>query len=346
MRSAGAFVEDRCGTAGWPLCRTIFLCGVLLLLAQPSRGEFSVKLLADSVQMRNFIQAGHRDSHWLRVLPPLQSFPGDPQTLFMVVWVPDSWASGEKIPSAADVARENAQPLAALDGVLWTHGLLTDGDALLKAARVISMVRPVSAGDSCKQVAPRYAEIWPLWRVLLEADCADTLSAAFSALQVLDRNRIEARLARYPDASGTAVFGVLLPQATPALGAPWAYRLGTAELLPVHPSLVPGAVLEPKDIVSWSWTEVLAPNWSPAVTAVRAPTHGIGRRPAPDLCRQRQTLGLDCKKPERWRGATLKALSAAILLMLLFLVVGLFQQRRHRLTRVTTSRDAARRRTF
>ncbi|HSS52130.1 MAG TPA: hypothetical protein VLX28_24575, partial [Thermoanaerobaculia bacterium] len=109
----------------------------------------------------------------------------------------------------------------------------------------------------------RHARFWPLWEVLAYSTDADTLSVALATVQTLESMGVPARIARYPAASGSFRFGVLLSRSNEtADSVPWAQRVGDDFLLPMALSAKPVKDLQADELAVWSWHEVMAPGWN------------------------------------------------------------------------------------
>jgi hypothetical protein len=237
----------------------------------------------------------------------------------LTVQGPDEWLSDERPPAtSAEVGALNAEHAGILRSAMAERNLLTTGNPLLLAERVVALLRPMEIDGA---TAPtRHLRFWPLWEILAYSTEADTLSVSLGAVQALENAGVHARIARYPAAKGSFRFGVLMQGAAGKTNAaPWAYRIGPDVLLPAALSAIPVVDLQPDEVSSWTWQEVLAPNWSGPVMKTD-PVDQRPREPAtlPDLCRQAEALGFECvpADSDEGRARTLLALSALTMIFL------------------------------
>lgn len=315
-----------------------FAVGLATLPAFAGGAELSLTIQSGIEQKRNYDRDDLWTRQWVRILPPKSA------AHLLTVQGPDEWLDDEWQPTApADVGPLNAEHAEVLRAAMAESGLLSGDEPLLLAERVVALLRPVEL-DGVTAPARR-VRIWPLWEVLAYSPDADTLSVAVAAVQTLEEVKVPARIARYPAVDGRYCFGVLMPApAEESPAGPWAQRAGQDFLLSVALSAKPVADLQPDDIHSWTWQEILAPGWNPRGAK---PGETPGEPPAadppreerktlPDLCRQAESLNLECVSgdPGEGRQQTLLVLSALILAFLLGWLASLLYQRRLRLLRV------------
>ncbi len=308
-----------------PLRSAMMLSGVvcwMVLGVSAAARDLHVEVLPGIEQNRNFDDTGHWSRQWVRSLPP-ENLP-----YLVVVRGPLSWLDESDQPGTpAGVAARNAGQLERLTLAMDEHNLVAAGDPVLLAGRVAALLRPIESDD--RRVAARYARIWELWELLVDAPHADTLSIAFAAVQFLREHGITARIALYPWAEGQA-FGVLVPHRMGEPDHDWTRPVDDGVLVPVALSARPIAELADADLISWSWEEVLAPGWSP-ITGADEPVPRDRLPAVPDVCAQARALGFECRTED---DPTLYVVSVAIMVGLTSWGVALWNRRRKRRERV------------
>lgn len=317
----------------WPTALWLsFLPG---LLPAAGHAELTVLLQSGIGQNRNYEREGTWSAQLARRLPPASA------PFVLVAQGPEEWVADER-PSATatEVATLNAEHARAFLAALSGQNLLSGGDPLLAAGRVVALLRPMEIDRTAPS---RYARVWPLWEVLAFSTEADTLSASVAAVQVLESAGVPARVARYPSVLGVDRFGVVISGAASRVPAtPGAQRVGADALLPSALSAKPVDRLQPDEVDTWSWQEILSPGWKGSGPGSRSPAASAtnrGRRilSLPDLCRQAAALDLECVPVAASRSArdqTMLALSALALAILAGWLGALLHQRRLRIVRV------------
>ncbi len=240
----------------------------LIVTAAASAG-FDVELREDIVQRRDVVDPGHQVVELVRILPPRE----EPWT--MAVHVPDGWLDKPRSAglSTAQAASSSEAQLSTLVAAVrrdipWAGGLVpVDAAALwtgLLRNSAYANPHPVS----------HYDGVLTPWEVLYDDQAGDTLSAAFTALQALERQGIQASLCRYPTPSTTSgvAFGLILEGSAPA-DADWAWAVSGITpgwvLLPLHLKAKPAGNLDAVDLEVWSAAEVAASGWSPGAAPAR-----------------------------------------------------------------------------
>lgn len=306
----------------------ILSCGVCWMVvgAPAAARDLHVEVLPGIEQNRNFDDTEHWSRQWVRSLPP-ENLP-----YLVVVRGPLSWLDESDHPGTpAGVAARNAGQLERLTLAMEEHNLVATADPVLLAGRVAALLRPIESEG--RRVAARYARIWELWELLVDAPHADTLSVAFAVVQFLHEHGLTSRIALYPWDEGQA-FGVLIPHRIAEPDQAWTRPVDDGILVPVALSAQPIAELAAADLISWSWDEVQAPGWSP-ITGADEPVSRDRLSAAPDVCTQARALGFECRVEE---DPTLYVVSIAVMVGLTSWGVALWNRRRKRLERVAKRR--------
>jgi hypothetical protein len=307
-------------------------CLHLLLAVPMAAAGFELGLEADIVQRRDVVEPGHQVVELARILPPRE------EAWTLSVQVPDAWVERPRGAGHSPTALERAAgpQLGVMVSAVRRDMPSSSGLTPLEAAGLWAGLLRNSAYATPHPVS-HYAGLLEPWELLYDASAGDTLSAAVVTAMALERQGVQASVARYPSpstASGVA-FGLLLEGSAPA-GADWAWPVsGTTPawaLLPLHLKAKPGGTLGAADLQAWTLTELQAPGWDPGAPASPSlaeadedpegaadprprrdpeePEPGATpepapapppprRQPRPDICAQAEAMGLACRPVDR-----------------------------------------------
>ncbi|MDP2341399.1 MAG: hypothetical protein Q8O67_10595 [Deltaproteobacteria bacterium] len=237
--------------------------------------------------------------------------PGD-EVITVVVKVPDGWLKAPPATEAAAVVV--AQNAGEIDEVIKALRALKLVEPKLKPTEIASRIAGVfQVADDGSALRPLDARLWHAWEVLVDAEHADTLSAAVASVQALEQLSIKARVCSYPSEGGAA-FGVVVDGTDSA-----------TELVPMHPRGKP-KTLSTSSMHCSTVKEVSDPAFKPGggVTPIPVPTPTSPTTPPPprvieppSLEDQVDALGLDPLEDDRlWYGLS------AVGILAVFLVAG------------------------
>lgn len=325
------------------LCQPIFWCvlGYGLLPVLASGSELMVMIQPGIDPKRNHELEDHWTTQLARSLPP-ESSP-----YMLTVQGPDGWLPDEPPAGSGEVGALNAEHAEVLRAAMDERDLLSKNDPLLLAGRVVALLRPLEIDGA--SAPARHVRLRPLWELFAYSVDADTLSVALAVVQTLEGAGISGRIARYPAATGSFRFGVLLPGAAAGTSSvPWAQRVGADFLLPAALSATPVTDLQPDEVNTWTWQQVVAPGW--IGSSGNGDKHGVKEDPVdqktrkaaspPDLCRQAEALGFECVPAGSGpgRAQALLVISALTLILLVGWLALRFKQHRLRLVKARIRR--------
>ena len=219
-------------------------------------GGFAVEIVRGIEQKRKLSTPGQTAVPRVRKLGP------DDEVVTVIVKVPDAWLKDPpRTESKAAVAAKDAADVDAVLADLRALKLIepTIGPLAL-AGRVAGVFQVADDGGALR---PLDVRLWHAWEVLVDAEHADTLSAAVAATSALAKLSVTARICSYSSAAGGA-FAVVVDAAVPA-GATFAFPLtdGAAALLPLHPRAQPKGPLSTSSLHCSTLAQVLDPAFVP-----------------------------------------------------------------------------------